>query len=72
MKHFTILFMTLILAACGDKWTCTTSGTNMYSVNSSGEIGSASKGCSCEQIREFELRTFGKVDEQALKSDFGC
>lgn len=36
------------------------------------EIGGAGKGCSCSEIRAFELRTFGEVDEAALKSDFGC
>tara|TARA_R110000744_G_C19216717_1_gene546644 strand:- start:34 stop:168 length:135 start_codon:yes stop_codon:yes gene_type:complete len=44
----------------------------MFSMSSSGEIGSAGKGCSCSEIRAFELRTFGEVDEAALKSDFGC
>ena len=44
----------------------------MYSVSSSGALGSADKGCTCEEIREFELRNFGSVDEDALKSDFGC
>lgn len=44
----------------------------MYSVNSSGEIGAANKGCSCDEIRQFELREFGEADDEALKSDFGC
>lgn len=44
----------------------------MYSISSSGKFGGAQKGCSCSQIRSFELKQFGKVDEQALKSDFGC
>jgi len=44
----------------------------MYSISDTGNIGSAEKGCSCEQIRDFELREFGEVDEDAFKSDFGC
>ena len=44
----------------------------MYSMSASGELGSADKGCSCAEIRAFELRTFGAVDEAALESDFGC
>jgi hypothetical protein len=44
----------------------------MFSMSSSGEIGGAGKGCSCSEIRAFELRTFGEVDEATLKSDFGC
>lgn len=44
----------------------------MYSVNSEGHSGSADKGCSFEEIREFELRNWGSVDEDALKSDFDC
>jgi len=44
----------------------------MYSVSDSGELGSADKGCSCDEIRAFELREFGEVDEEALKNEFGC
>ena len=44
----------------------------MYSQSASGEIGGAQKGCSCEQIRNNEYKYFRSVDEQALKSDFGC
>jgi len=64
----------LCLGACGnsEEWTCTVDGDTMYSRSASGELGSADKGCSCEEIAEFELRTFGEVDEDALKSDFGC
>lgn len=64
----------LIVVACGEneEWYCRTEGESMYSVSASGELGSAKNGCSCEQIRSFELRTFGEVDEEALKNDFGC
>jgi hypothetical protein len=64
----------LVLTACGDdeEWTCRIDGQNMYSTNESGELGSADKGCSCEEIRSFELRTFGEVDEEALQRDFRC
>ncbi|KZN61526.1 hypothetical protein N478_05485 [Pseudoalteromonas luteoviolacea S4060-1] len=44
----------------------------MFSKSSSGKIGSARKGCSCSEIRKFELREFAEVDEAALKKDFGC
>ena len=44
----------------------------MYSQSASGEIGGAQKGCTCEQIRNHELYHFKSVDEEALKSDFGC
>ena len=55
-----------------EKWMCKIDGNVMYSISSSGKLGGAQKGCSCSQIRNFELKQFGKVDEQALKSDFGC
>ena len=61
-----------MLAACGEDWTCQTQGKTMFSMSSSGKIGSADKGCTCKEIRSFELREFGRVDEAALKSDFGC
>jgi len=44
----------------------------MYSISDSGKLGGAGKGCSCQQIRSFELRAFGSVDEAALRNDFGC
>lgn len=63
----------ILVAACGgEEWSCVVDGKTMYSISSSGKMGSAGKGCSCEEIRNFELRTFGEVDEAALKSDFGC
>lgn len=67
-----LIFLAPFLASCGDEWSCQTKGDTIYSVNSSGEIGAANKGCSCDDIRAFELRKFGRVDEEALKSDFGC
>ena len=62
------------LTACGDQetWLCKVDGKSMYALSASGKLGSADKGCSCGEIRSFELRTFGAVDEAALKSDFGC
>ena len=63
----------LILASCGkEEWTCVEQGKNMYSVNTKGHMGSADKGCSCEEMREFEIRHWGSVDKDALKNDFGC
>ena len=74
MKTALVIVATVLcLSSCSDEqWFCQTSGKAMYSVNPSGALGSASKGCSCSEIRVFELRTFGEVDEAALKSDFGC
>ena len=63
----------LAFNACSqEEWRCVEDGKSLYSMSISGGIGSADKGCSCAQIREFELRVFGSVDEGALKSDFGC
>ena len=67
------LFGLTLLSACDSSqtWHCVTQGKNMFSMNESGEIASADKGCSCQEIRSFELRT-GSVDEAALANDFGC
>ena len=62
----------LLIAGCGEDWKCETNGKSMYSISSSGKLGGAAKGCSCDEIRSFELKQFGKVDEEALKRDFGC
>jgi len=72
MNYLLLIVSILTLTGCGEEWTCIVDGKTMYSISSSGKIGSADKGCSCEEIRSFELRTFGEVDEQALKNDFGC
>ena len=72
MRNVAILFAALLLVACGEDWSCKVDGNSMYSISTSGKIGGAGKGCTCEQIRSFELRTFGRVDEDALKNDFGC
>jgi hypothetical protein len=73
MKIILIVALAFALSSCSnEEWTCQTRGKTMYSMSSSGELGSADKGCSCSEIRAFELRTFGEVDEAALKNDFGC
>jgi hypothetical protein len=74
VKYKFILITTVVfLSSCfDDDWRCVTSGKTMYSINSSGKLGGAQKGCSCQQIRSFEMGTFGSVDSAALKSDFGC
>jgi len=74
MKLILLIASSLLITSClsDEKWTCVTSGKSMYSMNASGEIGSADKGCSCSEIESFERRVFGRVDKQALKSDFGC
>ena len=72
MRTFIIFLSLSVLFSCGETWTCHTNGKSMYSMSSSGEIGGAGKGCSCEEIRAFELKEFGRVDEKALEEDFGC
>jgi len=75
LKIIVTLTTLVFLASCGDNsenWSCQTSGKSMYSISTSGELGSADKGCSCNQIRAFELEQFGEVDEVALKADFRC
>jgi hypothetical protein len=73
MKIALVLALAVGLSSCSNEtWTCQIRGKTMYSINASGELGGAGKGCSCAEIRLFELRTFGEVDEAALKSDFGC
>jgi len=67
-----ISLASIVLVGCNENWTCKVDGKTMYSISDSGEIGSADKGCTCEQIRQFEYNQFGEVDEEALRSDFGC
>lgn len=72
-KTIAILFFTILLISCSnEEWYCQTMNKSMFSMSSSGSIGSADKSCTCEQMRQFEFQTFGKVDEESLKSDFGC
>ena len=73
MKIVTILLSVVLLVSfSGEEWLCKVDGDSMYSISASGKIGGAGKGCTCEQIRSFERRTFGEVDEEALRRDFGC
>lgn len=73
MKILPLFLLTTFLLSCSqEEWYCRTNGDMMYSQSASGEIGGAQKGCSCEQIRNHEYKHFKSVDEQALKSDFGC
>ena len=63
----------MLLASCSaEQWTCRVDGKTMYSISSEGNLGSADKGCTCSEIRAFERKTFGEVDEDALRDDFGC
>ena len=55
-----------------DGWRCVERGQNMFSMSDSGELGAAEKGCTCEQMADFEYRVFGEVDFDALKDDHGC
>ena len=73
-KYALTVMVMLVLFGCVDNedWFCREDGDLMYSISSSGAMGSADKGCSCGEIREFERRKFGEVDEQALRNDFDC
>ena len=73
MRTVFCVLTTVVLASCsGEDWSCFEYGKMLLSISSSGNLGTADKGCSCEDMREFEFRNFGSVDEDALKSDFGC
>ena len=73
MRRLSVLLVAVLAVACaGEDWSCVEQGQTLYSVSSSGNIGSADKGCSCAQIRDFEYHNFGSVDEDALAADFGC
>jgi len=72
MRIIFIIFLILLNTSCGENWSCVSSKGKMYSISDSGKLGSADKGCTCEEIRRFEQRSFGTVDERALKSDLGC
>ena len=70
--RYVLLLIPFLLSCSQEEWQCRTNGDMMYSQNANGEIGGAQKGCSCEEIRNHELYHFKSVDEQSLKSDFGC
>jgi len=72
MKNWILILIPFLISCSQEEWSCRTNGDMMYSQNASGELGGAQKGCSCEEIRNHELYHFKSVDEQALKSDFGC
>jgi hypothetical protein len=74
MSRLLLVVLIIGFTACSDReeWTCKVHGKSMFSVSKSGKLGSADKGCSCAEIRSFERKTFGEVDEDALRSDFGC
>ncbi len=60
---------TLILSGCeNENWVCVEENKTLFSMNG-GIIGSADKGCSCEDIVEFNIRNFGTRGDS---SDFGC
>ena len=72
MNNWILILIPFLISCSQEEWSCRTNGDMMYSQNANGEIGGAQKGCSCEEIRNHELYHFKSVDEQALKSDFGC
>ena len=73
VNRILILLASLFLVGCSDdSWYCVEDGERMYSRSTTGEWGGAKRGCSCSEIRSFEKRIFGEVDEAALRRDFGC
>ena len=74
MFRLYLVCLATLVSSCSneEKWHCKIEGQTMYSVSESGQIGGAQKGCTCDQIRSFEKKSFGEVDNQALKNDFGC
>ena len=76
MKKIIIIpFISLILLSCwGNKeeWSCVEDWTVMYSQSTSWNIWWAQKWCSCDEMYNFELKTFWEVDTGALNSDFWC
>jgi hypothetical protein len=74
MKTLFLIALSMSLFGCADNsgWLCKVEEKTMYSVNKDGLMGSAEKGCSCDDMREFEQQFFGSVDEQALQKDHGC
>ena len=60
----------LILSGCeNENWVCVEQYKTLFSMKNGGVIGSADKGCSCEDIVEFNIRNFGNRGDS---SDFGC
>ena len=77
MKKITILLiLSIILSSCWwgnwEKWFCVEDWDLMYAKSTKWNIWWAQKGCSCSEIRTFELKIFWEVDEEALKKDFWC
>ncbi len=73
MNKILPIILVVVLSGCSsENWRCVTENEAMYSLNDTGELGSADKGCSCAEIRDWEMKVFGKVDERALREDFGC
>jgi|GEM_PF-1190260 len=72
LRVIAILTSIIVLLSCGEKWTCQSRGKTLFSVSESGKLGSADEGCSCSEVRAFELKVLGEVDGAALKRDFGC
>ena len=73
MKPTMLVVLIFTLYSCDNgSWSCRIEGDAMFSVSDSGELGGAGRGCSRDQMRDFEYRTFGSVDEEALRNDFGC
>ena len=75
IKLLLLLTVSIVTTACSEKqkaYKCVITNNAMYSMNESGDIKGAKTACSCKQIYNHEKKVFGKVDKEALASDFGC
>lgn len=73
-KIISVIIITFLLISCWQKeeWRCVVDWSVMYSQDQNWNLWWAQKWCSCEEIENFEMKTFWTVDYDALKSDFGC
>ena len=72
MKYLVIVLLFFLTSCSKENWHCYIDGKDMWSISDSGNIGPANYGCSCKQIRDHAYLNWGYVDEDVMKSDFGC
>ena len=74
-SFFYIIFFGVIILfyrSCSEEWQCIIDGDIMYSKSNKGNLGGAEKGCSCNQIYQFEYKIWGEVNTYNLNKKFGC
>lgn len=70
MLVFIAFAATVVLSGCeNENWVCVERNKTLFSMKNGGIIGSADKGCSCEEIVEFNIRNFGTRGDSG---DFDC